>query len=70
MSVKKIRISIEFALPEIQAGLSEEEYGFAEEARRLFPGRILNAVEKMLEEAGAEITLFQNQSAEDRILVP
>lgn len=67
--MKKIRFSVEFAIPEIPDALSGEEREAVEEGRRLFPGRVLGEVMRMLSDAGMEITAFQNQEVKDSVSV-
>ena len=67
--MKKVKLNIEFVMPEIRkAGLpNEEEIELAEEARRLFPGKVMKEILSVLNDAGAELISFQKQEMPDYI---
>ena len=67
--MKKVKLNIEFVMPEIRkAGLpNEEEIELAEEARRLFPGKVMKEILSILNDAGAELISFQKQEMPDYI---
>ena len=46
---------------------NEEEIELAEEARRLFPGKVMKEILSVLNDAGAELISFQKQEMPDYI---